>query len=85
MDVTAIAAGRLMSCATSVVVVALLPSEEWSTVTIRDLPTPKCAVQQCSGWFLCGKRVRGAVSGSIGTAQVDSMWWRVKDVHVKVW
>ena len=42
----------------------------------------KCAVQQCSGWFLCGKRVRGAVSGSIGTAQIYSMWWRVKDVKM---
>ena len=31
--------------------------------------SPKCAMQQCSGWFLCGKRARGAVSGSIGTVQ----------------
>ena len=43
VDVTAIAAGRLMSCVASIVVVALLPSEEWSTVTFTDLPSVQCS------------------------------------------
>ena len=54
MDMTAVATDRLMSCVASIWVVALLPSEEWSTVMFKSP-----AVKQCSS-VLDGDAVKGA-------------------------
>jgi len=51
---TAVATDRLMSCIASIWVVALLPSEEWSTVMFKSP-----AVKQCSS-VLDGDAVKGA-------------------------
>ena len=54
LDVTAVAADRLTSCVANIWVVALLPSEEWSTVMFKS-----AAVKQCNS-VLDGDAVKGA-------------------------
>ena len=46
MNATAVAADRLMSCVASVVVVVLLPDEEWPTVVLRGTVVKQCSSVQ---------------------------------------